>query len=571
MTPFTFHGRAFTYNRVIVALVAVMLFTLALIDWAIISQQRHSLTQEMRERTAMELDQAAVSMTEPLLKYQFADIEQFMQQWAAGNHEVLVFEGITPSGHVLTRFARDSKSRNRFGLNKEIVFEGRHLLNLFLEKDFSKAEEILNQLQLRLFFTSLYISAALGITLWFIFRFLAIRPLEQEITLRHQAELKLEQANQQLEERVRERTLEISGLLKQEIAQRQELTRLTDERAANYEETIFTFVDMIEQRDTYTAGHTGRVAEYCRQIAQAMGIDEEETTRLYRAAVLHDIGKIATPDAVLLKPGKLEPLDRELIKLHASAGYQMLANIAMYRDLAEIIRHHHERYDGQGYPDGLRGEEIPLLSRILSAADAFDAMTTNRIYKPRKGVDTALAEMLSLAGSQFDHKVAVAAAKVLKDVQIPESISQAPATNLEKKRFSYFFNDRITGLYNEDYLKIILRNNQEDYQFKCLNILHLQNVQEYNNRQGWEKGNLIFSQLAAELKKRFPDSMLFRVYGNDFAIISREHLLFEAKDLNSSPPLAGSGITIASHHIDLAVATQYTIDKLESLELFSSG
>ncbi|MBW6519690.1 MAG: HD domain-containing protein [Desulfoarculaceae bacterium] len=561
--------RGFTYNRVIIALVAVMLVTLAVIDSAIIRQQRDSIMREVRERAAMEMEQAATSMTEPLLKYQFANIEQFIQRWAMGNHEVVNFTAITPSGHILTRFQRPITSPHRFTVEKNIALQERHLLTLVLEKDYSHAEALLSQLKTRLFLASIFISAALGTTLWFVFRFLAIRPLEQEVSRRRQAELALEEVNQQLEERVQARTREISALLNQEIRHREALTRLTAERTANYEETIFTFVDMIEQRDTYTAGHTGRVAEYCRLIAQAMGISESETTRLYQAAILHDIGKIATPDAVLLKPGKLAPLDRELIKLHASAGYHMLSGIAMYKDLTEIIHHHHERYDGEGYPDRLQGEDIPLLSRILTVADAFDAMTTNRIYKPRKDLTATLTELRLLGGKQFDPKVVAAAIPVLEGVQLPESISQTPITDMEKKRFSYFFNDRITGLYNEDYLKIVLQDNQEHYQYKCLNILHLQNVQEYNKRQGWAKGNLIFTQFAGELQKLFPDAKLFRAYGNDFAVISRETCSLESRNPDSFASLSGTGITIAVQHIDLATETQYTIDKLEKIELIS--
>lgn len=563
--------RKFTYNRVVVALVSVMLVTLAVIDSTIIMQQRDSIMRDVRERAEMEMEQAATSMTEPLLKYQFADIEQFIHQWAEANHEVVYFEAITPSGHILTRFLRPVTSTHRFSLEKRIVFEGRHLLTLVLEKDFSHAEELLSQLKTRLFLASLFISAALGITLWFVFRFLAIRPLEQEVSRRRQAELKLEEVNQQLEKRVQERTREISALLDQEIRQREELTRLNAERTANYEETIFTFVDMIEQRDTYTAGHTGRVAEYCQQIAKAMGIAEAEITRLYRAAILHDIGKIATPDAVLLKPGKLAPLDRDLIQLHASAGHHMLSNIAMYNDLADIILHHHERYDGKGYPGRLAGKNIPLLSRILTVADAFDAMTTNRIYKARKDVASALTELSMLGGSQFDPEVVAAAIPVLEKVHVAEGISQTPGTDLEQKRFSYFFNDRITGLYNEDYLKIILQNNQKHYQYKCLHIIHLLNVQEYNNRLGWAEGNLVFAQFAGELQRLFSDAMLFRVYGNDFVVITRERCSIENGILDSFESLSGTGITVAVHQVDLARETQYSIDKMEKIELIAEG
>ena len=346
---------------------------------------------------------------------------------------------------------------------------------------------------------------------------------------------------------------------------REEVARLTIERAANYEETIFTFVDMIEHRDTYTAGHTERVARYCQQIARAMGVADQETAKLYKAAILHDIGKIATPDSVLLKPGKLNSLDYDLIKLHAAAGHEMLSNIEMYRDLAEIILHHHERHDGQGYPDGLHDTQIPFLSRILTVADAFDAMTTNRIYKSRKQIPEALAELESLSGSQFHPEVVAAALKALRETTSPVAITQAPTSDIEKKRFSYFFNDKLTGLFNEDYLRIFLQNNQNLLEYSCLHILSLQNVVEFNKRLGWERGNRLFQEFAAELQAHYPEAMIFRAYGNDFAILTRKHCDMEGATFESFTSMASSGITVTPQHIDLQKDTTYTFDKLEKM------
>lgn len=350
---------------------------------------------------------------------------------------------------------------------------------------------------------------------------------------------------------------------------REEVARLTLERTANYEETIFTFVNMIEQRDTYTAGHTERVARYCQKIAKEMGVTDLETAKLYKAAILHDIGKIATPDSVLLKPGKLSDLDYDLIKLHASAGHEMLSNIEMYKELAEIILHHHERHDGQGYPGGLHGNDIPSLASILTVADAFDAMTTNRIYKPRKKIQEALAELESLSGSQFHPEVVAGAIKALKETTSPVTITQTPTTEIEKKRFSYFFNDKLTGLYNEEYLRIFLQNNQNLQEYSCLHILHLTNVLEYNKRQGWERGNRFFLEFAGELQAHYPEALLFRAYGNDFAVLTRKHFDMAGDTFTSFPSLAGSEITVDPQHIDLRKDTTYTFDKLEKMVISS--
>jgi putative nucleotidyltransferase with HDIG domain len=348
--------------------------------------------------------------------------------------------------------------------------------------------------------------------------------------------------------------------------QRETVSRLEKERTENYEETILSFAEMIDQRDTYTAGHTLRVAHYSRLLAVELNLDDVQIDVLQQAATLHDIGKIATPDSVLLKPGKLSDLDYDLIKLHASAGHAMLSNITMYKGLAEIIRHHHERYDGTGYPDGLRGKDIPLLSRIIVVADAFDAMTTNRIYKPRKAVAEALQEMEMLSGSQFDPEIVAAALKVLKDVEIPEAIDQLPKNQMEQRRFSYFFSDKLTGLYNEDYLQIILQNDQILAAYRCLHILHIKNLPQFNRRQGWEQGNRLMQRFAAELQARYRDGLLFRAYGRDFVLLTRDHFELGPNDLLFES-LKGSELAIEPHHLDLRTDTAYAIHKLKKFEI----
>ncbi len=350
---------------------------------------------------------------------------------------------------------------------------------------------------------------------------------------------------------------------------REEISRLNLERTANYQETIYTFVNMIEQRDTYTAGHTERVARYCQKIAKEMGVDSHDRGKLGKAAILHDIGKIATPDSVLLKPGELSSLDYDLIKLHVTAGYEMLSNIEMYKDLAEIIRYHHERHDGKGYPAGLKGDEIPFLSRILTVADAFDAMTTNRIYKPSKKIQEALAEIDSFSGTQFNPEVAAAAIKALKDTTTPVAVTQTPTSEIETKRFAYFFNDPLTGLYNEDYLRIFLQNNQNLQEYNCLHILHLTNVLEYNKREGWERGDRLIQDFAVELQAHYPDALLFRAYGNDFALLAKKHFDLAGNAFDAFPSIAGLEITVDPQHIDLRKDTTYTLDKLERMVISS--
>ncbi|MFH7319311.1 HD domain-containing phosphohydrolase [Desulfurivibrio sp. D14AmB] len=759
MSPARPAASRFSYNRVIIALVALMLASLTIIDLVVLKQQRQSLLRNTEAQAAVELEQAATFMTEPLLRYRFADIEQFIHQWGINNIEVVRFEAITPQGHLLTEFKRPTTSPHRLLLERNIEFTGRHLLTLRLEKDYAQTELILAQLRNRLLLASLFISAALGASLWFIFRLLAIRPLEQEITRRRLAETELAALNRSLEGRVRARTGEIAELLDLEIylreimgtvsdingllltspdlealltqacarfvrhgqyrfcwlgllkegaisavyhsgarnlltaaqaplaappydlndrrspfhlhpaarsgrenkviiatrshypqelppwrdseviagfqqvialplrpgssqsplgvlvvytwrpegfepeeitmleelsgdlgfaiasfRHREELSRLTAERNASYEQTILTFVNMIEQRDTYTAGHTERVADYSRRIAEQMGLAQPAIERLAQAAILHDIGKIATPDAILLKPGQFTPLEKDLIRLHAVAGYEMLTGVAIYQDLAEIVLHHHERHDGTGYPDHLAGEEIPLAARILAVADAFDAMTTNRIYQPRSDVASALAKLEQESGRQF-HPEAVAAAKIaLATARPPEKppreiaqdlfcadhrglcrITRAPTHDLERERFAYFFSDQLTGLHNENYLKSTL----QEPRFQTLTFCHLQGLNQFNKEQGWEQGNSILRLFADELQGRFPEAMLFRVYGNDFVIITEPGQELDQEKLTTFASLTGTGIVPQVRQLNLSDQESYSIDKLKRVELLA--
>lgn len=352
--------------------------------------------------------------------------------------------------------------------------------------------------------------------------------------------------------------------------QREQVARLESERSENYRQTIRSFADMIDQRDTYTAGHTQRVADYSRLLAQHLGLTAERIDFLEQAAILHDIGKIATPDSVLLKPGKLSALDYDLIKLHASAGHGMLAGIPMYRELAAIIRHHHERFDGTGYPDGLQGAAIPLLARIMSVADAFDAMTTNRIYKPRKTVSEALGELQRLSGSQFDPAIVTASLDLLATVDVPATINQLPKSQMEQRRFSYFFSDKLTGLYNEDYLQIVLRNSNVLGRYHCLHTLHIHHLDQYNRTMGWEQGNQLMLRFTAELQSRFADALLFRAYSRDFVIIATDHFDLDPLSVPFTS-LLDSGVIVSSTHVDLRQDATYCLDKIEQLHILAEN
>jgi putative nucleotidyltransferase with HDIG domain len=170
--------------------------------------------------------------------------------------------------------------------------------------------------------------------------------------------------------------------------------------------TLYAFVETIEARDSYTKQHSIRVSRYAISIAKAMGCSQEEQDALNVAGSLHDIGKIGIPDNILLKPGRLSDEEYEIIKKHPVIANNIIGHFDMWADELKIIRHHHERFDGYGYPDGLKGEEIPFLSRILSIADVYDALITDRSYRKKMSDDQAISIIRESSGTQFDPEIA---------------------------------------------------------------------------------------------------------------------------------------------------------------------
>jgi len=339
--------------------------------------------------------------------------------------------------------------------------------------------------------------------------------------------------------------------------QRDTLLNMEQEKIANYEETILAFVHMIEQRDTYTAGHTIRVAEYCSLIADEMEFTYEERHKLEKAAILHDIGKVATPDAILLKPGKLTFLEYDLIKQHSEVGAQMLERIVMYKDLANIIRYHHARYDGKGYPRTSNPDDVPMSAHIMSVADAFDALTTNRIYKPRKTIEEAFIEIQVHSGTQFHPKVVQVAIEVLKNIDVLHT-TQLPSSALEQRRMAYFFQDLLTGLYNEDYLKVLL--DTSEHIFRCLNIIDIHNFSAYNQKFGWQKGSELLIEIAQVLKKEYPQSTIIRYHGDDFVLLNSLHVEIDIDTLSKESVFSSTGLEINIRH--------YEIDEYFTFEAF---
>jgi hypothetical protein len=210
----------------------------------------------------------------------------------------------------------------------------------------------------------------------------------------------------------------------------QHRTRRTAELRDAREEIPRRLARVVEYRDSDTGGHIERMAEYSGLIAQGLGLPADECRRIRLASTMHDIGKVAVPDSILLKPGKLNAYERATMETHAQVGYDMLTGSGSeLLDLAATIAlTHHERYDGRGYPQRLTADEIPLAGRIVAIADVFDAVTSKRVYKDAQDVDDAVQIIREGRGTQFDPRVVDAFLRSLEAIRATRERDADPAT-----------------------------------------------------------------------------------------------------------------------------------------------
>lgn len=221
----------------------------------------------------------------------------------------------------------------------------------------------------------------------------------QRALKRREMLLENRQLNQWLKEEVTTRTAELQR-------ERMKLERLSIA-------TLEALVNALEAKDPYMRGHSARVADLSATIAHELGIPDEEVEHVRVAGRLHDIGKIGTREAVLNKQGALTPEEFEHVKQHVVIGSQILAPLGHLGDIIPSVRHHHERWDGTGYPDGLRGEEIPIGARVIGAAEVFDALSTSRAYQEKLSPEKAIERIADLSGTVLDPRVYDAMASVV--------------------------------------------------------------------------------------------------------------------------------------------------------------
>ena len=203
------------------------------------------------------------------------------------------------------------------------------------------------------------------------------------------------------------------------IEQMNEIKRMNEELSQTYEKLEKAYLDSIqtlrytvEAKDPYTRGHSDRVAEFSVLIGEKFNMSDEDLKTLRVGGLFHDIGKIGIPDSILLKESKLTDDEYSQIKNHPSIGAHILCNAEVFKDIIPIVKHHHERYDGNGYPGKLKGEEIPFMARIAAVADTFDAMTSKRTYRNALDIEIVKSEIERCSGTQFDPQIA----KVFLDI-----------------------------------------------------------------------------------------------------------------------------------------------------------
>lgn len=292
-------------------------------------------------------------------------------------------------------------------------------------------------------------------------------------------------------------------------------------------QTITTVANTIDAKDEYTQGHSRRVSEYAALIAGLLGRDESYIQNIKYIALLHDIGKIGIPDAILNKPGPLTDSEYQLMRQHTEIGSNILKDNGMIAGLADGVRHHHERYDGTGYPDGLKGKEISEISRIIGLADAYDAMTSNRVYRKRLSDEEVIAEIRRCSGTQFDPEIAAVFVKALQDKKVCQLSpdSYVHGDSLEEQSTLLLQNilelqnaqksmkeqkDYLTGLYNRSIgeKKIEERLGNAG---GCLLLIDIMNLREINSRYSFIGGDHLIKTVAEVLSE----------YGQQQDIVSR--------------------------------------------------
>lgn len=332
-----------------------------------------------------------------------------------------------------------------------------------------------------------------------------------------------------MQSRIR-RIMELADLQNDLERRLDEKTRLVEKVSLN---AIMVIANTIDAKDTYTSGHSVRVAKCASAIARKLEWAEPEIQNLYYIALLHDIGKIGVPDAILNKPGRLTNEEFDVIKTHSVIGNDILKDIRMIKNVADGALYHHERYDGRGYPFGIAGEEIPLCARIIGIADAYDAMTSNRIYRRKLNSTKVIEEFEKGRGSQFDPQLTDLFLEMLQD---HFDVSQESAIiwddDLAEERGDLLngvladetddiprevVEDALTGLPRRSFAENQIRSLMADGHFGALLVIDMDNFSHINDTYGHIVGDKILQLVAKTLKAETgSDDVVGRLGGDEF-------------------------------------------------------
>ncbi len=320
-------------------------------------------------------------------------------------------------------------------------------------------------------------------------------------------------------------TLELDGY-------RKDLQRRLDEKTREMEritiQAIMTVANTVDAKDDYTKGHSMRVAAYSELMAQRLGWSEEEIQNTYYVAMLHDVGKIGVPDAVLNKPFKLTDLEFGLIKNHTIMGAEILKDFKMFPNVDVGAKYHHERYDGKGYPEGLKAESIPLIARVIALVDSYDAMTSNRVYRRRLDNDIVMKELEKGKGSQWDPELVDIFLELIK-----EGALEKQRMHEEDMALPIFDSEKIVGtvMSNEsvleaslDYLTGVLSKRKGEYEIAaalramggCMLIIDLDNFKKINQTHGHLAGDYALKMTADVLRDVCSQDIVCRTGGDEF-------------------------------------------------------
>ena len=346
------------------------------------------------------------------------------------------------------------------------------------------------------------------------------------------------------------RIIELAELQNDLERRLEEKTKLLEKMSLN---SIMVIANTIDAKDAYTSGHSMRVAQTSAAIATRLNWSEKEVQNIYYIALLHDIGKIGVPDSILNKPGKLNVEEFEVIKKHPVIGNDILKDVHMIRSVAEGALYHHERYDGRGYPFGLDGEKIPYCARIIGIADAYDAMTSNRIYRRKLIRENVIKEFEDGRGKQFDPQLTDLFLKMLREgfdvTKERRAISwdedlMSESSALTQALSEYTINTRqnaitdfLTGLYTKNYAEIQIEKLLSQSHAGALMMIDMDNFKHINDTFGHIIGDNILRVFANTLKANTKsEDVVCRLSGDEFVVFltdmtDRQEIAGKAQDI----------------------------------------